>query len=237
MPINALIFDLGDVIIDLDYEATKREFKKLGATNVEAVYDQKNQSTLFDQFELGLISAAEFRRQLKAQLNLEEVSDQQFDLAWNAQLLTIDPRKITFLQNIPAHYQTFLFSNTNEIHYKKIVEIYRFQFQPTVPLEQVKLFDGCFKQQYYSFTLHMKKPDTNAFLRILSKHSLDAATTLFIDDNPGHLAGAHQAGLHSYLYKKGVSFDHIRAHVHELDRLESLRPFSGESTMALRPRM
>ena len=98
MTIKAIIFDLGDVIIDLDYDATKRAFKALGATNVDHVYDHRNQSKLFDDFELGVIDQDHFRKALKEQLNIQEEKTEKFDAAWNAQLLKIDPDKLTFLR-------------------------------------------------------------------------------------------------------------------------------------------
>lgn len=221
MPIAAIIFDLGDVIIDLDYEATKKAFKKLGATNVDEVYNYRNQSDLFDRFELGQITPEQFRKELKEKLNIQEVSDAEFDAAWNAQLLTIDPFKIEYLKLLLSKYKNvFLFSNTNQIHYDKIIAIYGEQFASGTPKEKVELFKGCFKQQYYSFKFGMKKPSPGAFIKILTEQGLKAEETLFIDDKKMHLEGAANAGLHTMLYTKGLRFDYIPMHIYKLNENE-----------------
>lgn len=61
MPIKNIIFDLGGVIIDIDYNRTSEAFKKLGAFNFDAVYTQSKQDDLFDNYDIGKINSDTFR--------------------------------------------------------------------------------------------------------------------------------------------------------------------------------
>ena len=65
MTIKNIIFDLGGVIINLEYNKTIDAFRKLGAMNIDQVYSQKNQDPIFDDYEMGKISSEEFRQGLK----------------------------------------------------------------------------------------------------------------------------------------------------------------------------
>jgi glucose-1-phosphatase len=58
--IKNIIFDLGGVILNLDYAKTVDEFKKIGLLNFQDLYSQKMQNILFDDFEKGEVSSAEF---------------------------------------------------------------------------------------------------------------------------------------------------------------------------------
>ena len=57
--IKNIIFDLGGVILNLDYAKTVDEFKKIGLLNFQDLYSQKMQNILFDDFEKGEVSSAE----------------------------------------------------------------------------------------------------------------------------------------------------------------------------------
>ena len=58
--IKNIIFDLGGVILNLNYQATTYAFEKLGVQNFENLYNQKKQTELFNKFEKGLISTEKF---------------------------------------------------------------------------------------------------------------------------------------------------------------------------------
>ena len=47
---DAILFDLGGVLIDIDYTATEIEFKKLGVLDFQERYTQFAQNALFDRF-------------------------------------------------------------------------------------------------------------------------------------------------------------------------------------------
>ncbi len=192
MTIKAIIFDLGGVIINIDYARTVQAFKSICGYDFDKIYSQYKQSTLFDDYETGKITDDFFRERLIDELDLP-VSSEQFDQAWNAMLLDLPKERLDFISKLRAKgYQTYLFSNTNAIHLKRVFEI----SSQTIGVEN---FSSYFTKEYYSHTFGMRKPNPNAFKKILEHHQLKAQEVLFVDDSKQHIEGAKIAGLHTLL--------------------------------------
>jgi len=122
MPIKNIIFDLGGVIIDIDYNRTAEAFRRLGAFNFDTVYTQSKQDHLFDDYEVGRIDSNSFRQTLQKKLDIQ-VNDEEFDSAWNAMLLDLPKKRLDFIKSLRGKYKVFLFSNTNDIHLKEVFNI------------------------------------------------------------------------------------------------------------------
>lgn len=187
-PVDAIIFDLGGVILNLNYNLTVEAFKNLGRENFEKLYTQSHQDQLFDQFETGAITADEFRRYMKAFFDFP-VTDQAIDQAWNAMLLDLPKARIELLQELKNQYPIFLFSNTNEIHLKAFKKIISDQHGNPNLLESV------FHQTYFSHIAGKRKPNADAFLQVIEDHDLTPERTLFIDDSIQHIEGAKKLGI------------------------------------------
>ncbi len=193
--IKNIIFDLGGVILNIDYQLTENAFKDLGMQNFDEVYSQQKQSGLFDQFEVGKLSAKEFIQQIKTEANLV-VDDQKVVDAWNAMLLDLPKKRLKLLTQLKDSYTTFLLSNTNEIHFNAFSNIVEKE------TGQASLFPF-FKEVFYSHEIQLRKPEKQAFNHILLKHDLKPFETLFIDDSPQHIASAKEMGINTYHLQKG----------------------------------
>lgn len=192
--IKNIIFDLGGVILNIDYQRSVQAFKNLGLSNFENLYSQASQNNIFDLFETGKISTREFRNELReaSQLNL---SDIEIDNAWNSMLLDLPQERIDFLQKINKKYRIFLLSNTNQIHIEKFIENIHKQFHENI-------LDNVFEKVYFSSQIGYRKPNADAFQYVLDDSKLLASETFFIDDSQQHVIGAEQAGLHAALLDK-----------------------------------
>ena len=110
--IKNIIFDLGGVILNIDYELPQKEFKKLGVQQVEDIYSKSNQNKLFDDLETGKINEAQFVEQVQ-KLSGKNISHQSIVDAWNSIILDFPLRRLQILEQLQLHYKTFLLSNTN----------------------------------------------------------------------------------------------------------------------------
>lgn len=189
---SAIIFDLGGVILNIDYNATINAFKELGKSNFETLYQQAHQDRIFDQFEVGAVSAQEFRDYLKSFLP-QGTTDEQINKAWNVMLLDLPAKRVDLLKRLANSHRLFLFSNTNEIHLVEFREIIRRQY------DNANLLEELFEKTYYSHLLEQRKPNAEAFQFILDQNHLDPMNTLFIDDSEQHIEGAKKVGLETYL--------------------------------------
>jgi putative hydrolase of the HAD superfamily len=190
-PVKNIIFDLGGVIINLNYQLTRKAFENLGVANFNDLYTQHHANPLFEQLEVGAIEPEAFYEALREATGLA-LTNSQIETAWNAMLLDFPVERLLWLDQIKNKYNIYLFSNTNTIHYKAFTTIYA-QTAPLVGLNPN--FNHFFKTAYYSHTLKQRKPAVAAFEAVLQDAKLDPAQTLFIDDTISNIEGAQKAGL------------------------------------------
>ena len=195
--IKSIIFDLGGVILNLDYSKTEYEFKKIGVLHFKELYNQKKQTILFDDFEKGKIKPEVFISSLKDSENLK-IREIDFINAWNAMLLEIPIEKLQFINGLKKDYKIFLLSNTNEIHIKKFED----DLKKNNMLEK---FYKCFDKIYYSSRMGKRKPDENCFNQVLEENGLVAEKTIFIDDSIQHIEGAEKVGIKTFHLEKNKS--------------------------------
>ncbi|GGK71866.1 HAD family hydrolase [Rufibacter glacialis] len=185
--VKNIIFDLGGVIINIDYAKSTDALRAFAAQSTEVDFSQKAQSELFDLYERGDISCAEFRDGLRQEYRIT-ATDEQIDEAWNTMLLDIPAERIALLRALSKQYRLFLLSNTNAIHMKAFNQI----------VEQahgIPGLDGLFEKAYYSHLVRKRKPGAEVFEHILQENGLNAQETLFIDDSIQHIVGAQSVGL------------------------------------------
>ncbi|WP_316798223.1 HAD family phosphatase [Pedobacter frigidisoli] len=190
--IKNIIFDYGNVIFDIDFKITQAAFEKLGITDIDNFFAHKGHNQLFDDFETGTISPAEFREGIRQAANKPKLTDAQIDDAWNSLLIGTIQENHELLLKVKDKYRTFLLSNNNEIHYNWIINYLKTTFD-------INNYDDYFEKAYFSQQMKLRKPNTNIFEQVLKENNLDPAETLFIDDSPQHIEGAKKVGLNTLL--------------------------------------
>lgn len=194
--IKNIIFDLGGVILNIDYKKTEAAFKKLGVTDFDRIYSQSRQSGIFDRLETGKLSPEEFADELRTMTRLETGNEEIFS-AWNTMLLDLPAERIQLIENLKKDYTTFLFSNTNAIHYDAFHEIIKRE-------HGLNGLEPLFHKVYYSHLVGKRKPDVATFEFILNENRLSPSETIFIDDSEQHVEGAEKAGIRAHLLPKGT---------------------------------
>ncbi len=197
--VRHIIFDLGGVLLNLDYGMTEKAFVELGLENFGEIYTQLNQTPVFDDFETGKTDAATFISQLKKQAGIE-IADDAMIRAWNAMLLDFPLRRLQILQQLRNHYDLVLLSNTNEIHELAFNDI----LMRSHGIPGLGVF---FDKVYFSHRLGMRKPNADIFRHILDENGFDAQHTLFIDDSPQHIEGAKRLGIQTIHLQKGMTIE------------------------------
>ena len=188
--IKNIIFDLGGVILDIDENIVYQELEKLGIP-VSQLTHSKEFVDIMSKFDRGIYTAPTFRKKLKALIGQEKMTDQKFDSIWNSMLLDIPRERIEAIEKIKKHYKIFLMSNTNEIHYDLYVRDLQLRFG-------YREFDELFNKSYFSFDIHLEKPDPRFFELILDHEQLLAEETLFIDDTATNIKAAKALGIKTY---------------------------------------
>jgi FMN phosphatase YigB (HAD superfamily) len=186
--IDTIIFDFGDIFINLDKEATPLALKKLGLKEWNSNLDAMNLN-----FEKGKISEMEFI--LGFQNYIPNASIHQIREAWNAILLDFPLYRLEFLQMLSQKYRLFLLSNTDSIHIE--------QFQHKAGISFYRDFYQCFEKVYFSYELGMRKPESAIFEFIIKEHNLLPKNTLFVDDNLQNIESAEKLELQVWHLQKG----------------------------------
>lgn len=194
---KAVLFDLGGVLIDIDYRATERAFEELGVSDFKERYTQLAQNELFDRFECGEISPQHFVN-LVLPFAQSGTSPNQVVAAWNAMLGSFPLEKIRLLERLSSTTPLFMLSNTNELHW---IEVKRaWQKVTTQPMQHF------FSAIYLSHEIGKRKPHPETFEWVCQQMGFEPADVLFIDDSPQHIEGATQAGLQVHYYQDAAAF-------------------------------
>jgi putative hydrolase of the HAD superfamily len=199
--IKNIIFDLGGVILNLNYQLTSKAFEKLGVDDFDNYYSQKEQTSLFNSFETGLISTKDFIKSAQ-HLFTHNLAENDIIVAWNSMLLDLPEHRLSLLQELKKNLNLFLLSNTNEIHITS--------FENQMKKEnQLETFFNSFKKIYYSSRIGLRKPDLECFEYVLKENDLLAEETLFIDDSIQHIHAATKLGLKTYHLQKNEDINSI----------------------------
>jgi FMN phosphatase YigB (HAD superfamily) len=192
--IKNIIFDLGGVLLNLDYQLTKNEFIKLGVKDYNNHFTQAEQINLFDLYETGKISEIYFHKEIKLLTGISAPTE-KIIYAWNAMLLDFPPERKLLLLNLKKHFSISLLSNTNETHIKAFNQI----IKKDINEESLK---SLFNTAYYSNEIGYRKPDAEAFKFVLEQNNYVAEETLFLDDSIQHVEGAKRCGIRAILVKE-----------------------------------
>lgn len=182
--IKNIIFDFGDIFLNLDKNATFVVLEKLG---VNEITDEM--MSIAYQYEKGEITTDNFVNYFN---DTFDISKEELVFAWNAILLDFPNHRLQFLKQLAASkkYRLFLLSNTNELHISWV--------QNQWGKELYTEFKNCFEQFYLSHEIHFRKPNSDIFEFVLQENKLNATETFFIDDTKENTDTAKKLGIQTW---------------------------------------
>jgi glucose-1-phosphatase len=186
--IDTIIFDFGDIFINLEKQAQIEAFKKLGLNEPKPELIEMN-----DLFEKGQVTELQFLESFHPFIpnaSLEEIRS-----AWNSIIGEFPLYRLEFLQMLSYKYKLFLLTNTDSIHIDR--------FEHNVGVSFFSDFYQCFEKVFYSYEMGMRKPDPAIFSAIMNKYDLSPKRTLFVDDKKVNTDAAASLGLHVWNLKVG----------------------------------
>jgi putative hydrolase of the HAD superfamily len=179
--IEALLFDLGGVIINIDFDRSFEVWGRHAGIPGAEIAARFGVHTPYQQHERGEISAVQFYAALRDSLRIA-LSDEQFEEGWNALILD-EKREITRqIAALKPGIPLYVFSNANETH-KRYWE--RHHSAVLTP----------FRRVFVSSDIGLRKPDTAAFDHVAREIGVAPERILFFDDMLANVEGARRAGL------------------------------------------
>ena len=192
--IKNIVFDLGGVLVDLDFKAAINGLQKAGFVNVKEQLQSFDREGIFQKFELGEMTAEEFRTAIRENSTVT-LTDEEIDALWNAMLLEIPREKLELILDLRGKYMVYLLSNTNSIHWDYVCKN-AFNYRGF----RVKDY---FEETFLSYEMHLAKPDKTIFEKVLQDANLLPEETLFIDDSEANCKAAEEVGIHAHHYHIG----------------------------------
>ncbi len=199
---EAIIFDLGGVILNIDYNLTRTAFEKLGIQNFDEMYSQSGADKLFQKLETGHITEQNFYVEINKRTGVQ-LSSKEINTAWNSMLLNFREESLRFLDKLKSKYRLFLLSNTNHIHLKKFTKIYN-------EVKREKPFINFFETAYFSCEIGLRKPDKECYDWVLKQEDLIPGNTIFIDDSHQNVEAAKLSGMQGILLEQGSYIENLK---------------------------
>ena len=196
--IRNIIFDLGDVILNIDVPIASKSFAELSGREQHEILTIFKESEIFRQFETGLMDEPTFRNYVREILNFPDLSDEAIDTAWNSLLLDLPPERVELLKKLATKYRLFLLSNTSSIHITQVNKI----LEASTGVEKL---EDLFEIVFLSYEMGLMKPDPRIYQEVLDKAGLKAEETLFLDDNADNIRSASQLGIETIHVQKPVT--------------------------------
>lgn len=189
--IKHILFDIGNVLIDLDTPSTIRSFSELRKSAAVSDNVETYQSGPFLDYELGLISDSEFAQAIRDAYDCPDVGDARIFAAWNAMLPKINRERFNLIRSLKGEYHLFVLSNTNHGHIEHVKKIFR---EASGGEEFESFFEHCF----YSHDMHLRKPDPEIYRQVIRQTGVNPQEMLFIDDNRHNILQADALLLKTY---------------------------------------
>jgi len=192
--IRNILFDLGNVLFDLDIQGTTQRLLGFLHPDIPA---RKAMQVLTQQvraYETGSIDTNAFVEGILAHAR-SEVRDTDIINAWNSMLVGMPLYRLSMLETLKQNYTVLLLSNINALHfdyfYNYMAEVHR-----SADFER-----RYFHDVYYSHLIGYRKPQREAFQVVIENSFITPAHTLFIDDMPTNIKAAKQLGFKTRLLK------------------------------------
>lgn len=185
--IKNIIFDLGGVLMNIDFKRTFDAFEIIGFRGAEQAFQNPEINRLCMDFETGVYCSIEMRRKFR-EISGFKCTDIQFDKAWNALLIDFPAVRVRRVQELAKKYKTYLLSNTNPIHAKH----FNSELDKHFGIESM---DHLLDKAWYSHNLGYRKPDERIFHRVLKTSRLNPGETVFIDDSEINVRVAESVGM------------------------------------------
>ncbi|MBR5193216.1 MAG: HAD family phosphatase [Bacteroidaceae bacterium] len=192
--IKNIVFDLGGVLVDLDFKAAINGLQQAGFANVKEQLMAFDQGGIFQKFELGEMTADEFRTAIRENSTVT-LTDEEIDALWNAMLLEIPREKLELILDLRGKYMVYLLSNTNSIHWDYVCKN-AFNYRGF-------RVNDYFEETFLSYEMHLAKPNKAIFEKVLHDANLLPEETLFIDDSEANCKAAEEVGIHAHHYHIG----------------------------------
>ena len=184
---ETIIFDLGEVIIDLDSKRVIDQFQKYSDKSAEDIIRLISKSQDLIDYEVGKMTDVEFCQVVNELLSIE-LSQASFEAIWNSFLGIIKLDKLHLMLALKEKFNVLILSNTNAIHQRAFDRRVGEHIPSKTMADMVHM-------AYYSHELGLRKPDPHIYQKVIDLQNLNPAKTIFFDDRLENITAAQDSGI------------------------------------------
>jgi putative hydrolase of the HAD superfamily len=184
MTADALVFDLGGVLIDIDFGRAFAAWGAAAGLPAAAIAARFSIDEPYCAHERGEIDDRAYFAHLRRALGLE-LPDEVVRVGWNAIIGEPLPGIDAVVRELAQRLPLYVFSNTNAAHVA--------HFTP-----RLRPLFAHFRRAFTSCDIGRRKPELEAFARLASLIGAPPARLVFFDDAEENVAGARRAGLQAH---------------------------------------
>lgn len=197
-----LIFDLGNVIIDIHYPQTLEYIKTHVPTGLHDRVDRFYMTDFHRDYEKGLIDSDTFREEVNAYFKQTWTPD-FIDNLWNSLLGKIPAERLQLIKKVKEKYQVGVLSNTNLIHIHAVNKILETN-------HGIPNFDPIFDWVFLSHEMGLSKPSPAIYEKMLVDLGTQPERVVFFDDLEANVKGAAATGIQAvHVTGPNVIFDYL----------------------------
>jgi putative hydrolase of the HAD superfamily len=178
---DALLFDLGRVVIDIDFSRTLACWAGYAGCDPQRLIARFSHDDAYQRHERGEIDDAAFFESLRGSLGVE-LTDAQWLEGWNATFVGQVPGIAPLLARAARSVPLYAFSNTNRAHAEHFMQNHAEML-------------GLFREIFLSSRIGLRKPDAEAYDHVVSAIGVPAGRIVFFDDLIENIDGARRRGL------------------------------------------
>lgn len=184
---DALLFDLGGVVIDLDFGRVLARWAELADVDPAQLEERFSFDEAYERHERGQIDAARFFASLRATLGVDLTDAELLD-GWNDVYLGPIAEVVELLGTIADRFPLYAFTNSNRSHEAHWSTRFESELAP-------------FREVFVSSTIGLRKPEPEAFAHIASAIGVSLDRIHFFDDLEENVSAAEAVGMTATLVR------------------------------------
>jgi glucose-1-phosphatase len=188
---KAVIFDLGSVLIDIDFNRCFEFWAKVSCQSAAHIKSLFKFDGAYAAHEISTLSSNDYHKHVCKLLDFEMTFD-EFSYGWNDIFLGLISETWSLVKDVKRHSKVYVFSNSNPLHRKVWASKYK---------QELSLFDDVF----CSSLIGARKPNGPSYLKVLDQIKCKPSEAIFLDDLLENIEGAKSAGLRAYQFDRTFS--------------------------------
>jgi putative hydrolase of the HAD superfamily len=188
--INTIIFDLGEVIIDLHPDKVINELSyqwQIPSSKIKSLIVEHSQ--LID-YETGRIDEAQMLESIQHDFT-KKISLKEFEYSWNLMIGDISDLRKKLLVDLRKNFNLLFLSNTNTMHERAFDQQAKDKFS-------ISALSALVDHAYYSHKMGLRKPDQDIYRAVIDQQNLVPEQCLFFDDREENLHSASEIGINTF---------------------------------------